>query len=87
MAFSRNLAAVAAPPGDELTARMVGIGMNFAAEPRVDADIESTLLHASELGMLEGDLPRPVTPHDLDGRAPRARERRPARAAREPACR
>ena len=56
MAFSRNLAAVAAPPGDELTARMVGIGMNFAAEPRVDADIESTLLHASELGMLEGDL-------------------------------
>ena len=56
MAFSRAVAAVAAPPADELTARMVGIGMNFAAEPRVDADIESTLLHASELGMLEGDL-------------------------------
>ena len=56
MAFSRTLAAVAAPPADELTARMVGIGMNFAAEPRVDADIESTLLHASEVGMLEGDL-------------------------------
>jgi hypothetical protein len=35
---------------------MVGIGMTFAAEPRVDADIESTLLHASELGMVEGDL-------------------------------
>lgn len=56
MAFSRIAAVVAAPPGDELTARMVGIGMNFAAAPRVDADIESTLLHASELGMLEGDL-------------------------------
>jgi hypothetical protein len=56
MAFSRAVSAVAAPPADELTARMVGIGMNFAAEPRVDADIESTLLHASELGMLEGDL-------------------------------
>src|ERR1022692_4682878 len=56
MAFSRSVATVAAPPADELTARMVGIGMNFAAEPRVDADIESTLLHASELGMLEGDL-------------------------------
>jgi hypothetical protein len=56
MAFSRAFAAVAPPPSDELTARMVGIGMNFAAEPRVDAEIESTLLHASELGMLEGDL-------------------------------
>lgn len=56
MAFSRTVAEVAAPSAEELTARMVGIGMNFAAEPRVDADIESTLLHASELGMLEGDL-------------------------------
>jgi hypothetical protein len=35
---------------------MVGIGMNFAAEPQVDADIETTLLHASELGMDEGEL-------------------------------
>lgn len=40
----------------ELTARMVGIGMNFAAEPQVGADIETTLLHASELGMDEGEL-------------------------------
>lgn len=56
MAFSRKASVVAAPPPDELTARMVGIGMNFAAEPRVDADIESTLLHASEVGMVEGDL-------------------------------
>jgi hypothetical protein len=48
MAFRRTVLAVVAPPADELTARMVGIGMNFASEPRVDADIESTLLHASE---------------------------------------
>ena len=56
MSFSRRVSAVEAPPPDELTARMVGIGMNFAAEPRVDADIETTLLHASEAGMIQGDL-------------------------------
>jgi hypothetical protein len=56
MAFSRTVSADAAPPADELTARLVGIGMTFAAEPRIDADIESTLLHASEVGMVEGDL-------------------------------
>jgi hypothetical protein len=39
-----------------LTARMVGIGMNFAAEPERDADLESTLVHASQLGMDDGDL-------------------------------
>jgi hypothetical protein len=35
---------------------MVGIGMNFAAEPERDADLESTLVHASQLGMDDGDL-------------------------------
>jgi hypothetical protein len=35
---------------------MVGIGMHFAAEGRPDADIEATLVHASALGMDEGDL-------------------------------
>jgi hypothetical protein len=35
---------------------MVGIGMNFAANAEADADIESTLLHASVLGLEEGDL-------------------------------
>jgi hypothetical protein len=35
---------------------MVGIGMNFAAKAQLDADIESTLLHASAVGMDEGDL-------------------------------
>lgn len=34
-----------------LTARMVGIGMNFAAEGDWDADIEPTLLQASVAGM------------------------------------
>ncbi len=46
-----------APPAAEmLTARMVGIGMNFAAVPDHDADLELTLLHASQVGMNDGDL-------------------------------
>jgi hypothetical protein len=56
MAFSRAASSVASPSPDELTARMAGIGMNFAAEPRADADIEATLVHASASGMVEGDL-------------------------------
>ena len=44
------------PAAAELTARMVGIGMNFAAKPRPDADLEATLVHASSLGMDDGDL-------------------------------
>ena len=44
MAFSRATSPGPAPTPDELTARMAGIGMNFAAEPEVDADIESTLV-------------------------------------------
>jgi len=56
MAFSRATWPDPAPAPDALTARMVGVGMNFAAEPQVDADIESTLVHASALGMIEGDL-------------------------------
>jgi hypothetical protein len=39
-----------------LTRDMVGIGMNFAAEPNVEAPIEETLTHASALGMEDGDL-------------------------------
>jgi hypothetical protein len=35
---------------------MAGIGMNFAASPVRDANIEDTLIFASEAGMLEGDL-------------------------------
>jgi hypothetical protein len=56
MAFSRATAPEPTPAPDELTARMVGIGMNFAARAEVDADIESTLVHASVLGMDDGDL-------------------------------
>ena len=40
MAFSRTTAHAETPTPEELTARMVGIGMHFAAEPRPQADIE-----------------------------------------------
>ena len=46
----------ARPSGDVLTARMVGIGMNFAAAPDRDTDLEVTLVHASQVGMDDGDL-------------------------------
>lgn len=55
MAFSRSTHETE-PSADELAARMVGIGMNFAAKAQRDADIESTLVRASTLGMDEGDL-------------------------------
>ena len=55
MAFSRATSEATVAPA-ELTARMVGIGMNFAAEPHVDADLEGTLVHASAAGMVDGDL-------------------------------
>lgn len=41
--------------GDELTGAMVAIGMNLAADPIPDADIEDTLIAASIEGM-DGDL-------------------------------
>jgi hypothetical protein len=56
MAFSRKRVLPDRPPEDEFTAAMAGIGMNFAASPQLDADLEATLLHASELGMEQGDL-------------------------------
>ena len=55
MAFSRT-APEPRPPAGVLTARMAGIGMNFAAEPELGADLESTLVHASQLGLDDGDL-------------------------------
>lgn len=55
MAF-RPSSPEAMPAPDELTARMVGIGMNFAAKSQSDADIERTLVHASVVGMDDGDL-------------------------------
>ena len=56
MGFSRATSPEPTPPSDELTARMVGIGMSFAAMADAAADIENTLLHASVLGMDDGDL-------------------------------
>lgn len=56
MAYSRPKPLDARPSASELTARMAGIGFQFAAEPEVDADIEQTLVHASEAGMDDGDL-------------------------------
>jgi len=35
---------------------MVGLGMNLAADPLPDANIEDTLIYASEIAMLEDDL-------------------------------
>ena len=56
MAFSRTTGPAGRPPESVLTSWMVGIGMNFAADATPDANIEDTLLFASEVGMLEGDL-------------------------------
>lgn len=56
MAFKRSPIPEPTPSPEVLTARMVGIGLAFAAEPEVDADIESTLVFASVVGMDEDDL-------------------------------
>jgi hypothetical protein len=56
MAYSRASSPEPRPAADVLTARMVGIGMNFAADAKVDADLEGTLVHASSLGMDDHDL-------------------------------
>jgi hypothetical protein len=55
MAFSRERGESMPAPA-VLTARMVGIGMNFAAASEPDAAIESTLVHASVIGTDGGDL-------------------------------
>ncbi len=55
MAFKKT-APETMPAYEQLTARMVGIGLNFAAEPEVDADIESTLVFASISGMEQDSL-------------------------------
>lgn len=55
MGFNRA-AAEPRPSSDVLTARMAGIGMNFATTPERDADIERTLVQASSLGMDDADL-------------------------------
>jgi hypothetical protein len=56
MGFSRAVALDVRPPTGTLTARMAGIGINLATEAEIDADIEGTLVHASSLGVDDGDL-------------------------------
>ena len=56
MAYRRAKSLEQTPTPAELTARMVGIGMNFAAKGQANADIENTLICASIVGMEEGDL-------------------------------
>ncbi|MCP3918513.1 MAG: hypothetical protein GY711_23450 [bacterium] len=55
MPYSRPVELEPRPDAKELTAWMAGIGLNFAVEPNYEADIELTLIHASELGMEEAD--------------------------------
>ena len=56
MAFRRTTTASELPSGDGLTRAMVGIGMAFAAEANIDANIEDTLLAASLEGIERDDL-------------------------------
>jgi hypothetical protein len=57
MPFSRVVAPAAPPDEHSLTAALVSIGMNFAADPSArPANIEDTLLFASERGMEHADL-------------------------------
>lgn len=56
MAFSRTLSPAPFETKNELTAAMVAIGMNFAAKPARDVNIEDTLYHASIEGMEHADL-------------------------------
>jgi len=56
MPFSRAVAGPTSLQPDELTAAMVGIGMNFASRANPAANIEDTLLLASFEGMENDDL-------------------------------
>lgn len=56
MGFSRAKLLGPKPDETSLFSDMVGIGLNFAAQPNLNADIEVTLAYASCLGMDEGDL-------------------------------
>ena len=56
MGFSRVTEPAPIPEAEDLTSHMAGIGMNFAAQPHWNANIEDTLFRASELGMLSHDF-------------------------------
>jgi len=54
MAFSRSSDSSRSAEG--LTARLIGIGMNFAGDAETDAEIEPTLVQASIAGVDQDDL-------------------------------
>jgi hypothetical protein len=56
MAFRRTSALMEQPSADVLTYDLVGIGMNFAAKPARDPNIEDTLLYASSDAIEKPDL-------------------------------
>lgn len=56
MPFKPSLDPEPMPSAEVLTARMVAIGLAFAAKPERDADLESTVVFASIVGMTEDDL-------------------------------
>jgi hypothetical protein len=56
MAFRRTSALMGQPSADVLTHDMVGSGMNFAARPAQDPNIEDTLLFASADAIEKPDL-------------------------------
>ena len=56
MPFSRRIASLERIEPDVLTSRLAGIGMNFAATPARDANIEDTIVLASMEGMEKPDL-------------------------------
>jgi hypothetical protein len=56
MSFRRTAAPRSAIESDALTSQLVGIGMNFAAVPASNPNIEDTILFASIEGMEREDL-------------------------------
>ena len=56
MGFNRDILPSREFSEKELTAAMAGIGMRFAARPSPEANIEDTLLFASEAGTMQDDL-------------------------------
>ncbi|MBI3974229.1 MAG: hypothetical protein HY332_23370 [Chloroflexi bacterium] len=56
MAYKRAGASTSLLRGDQLTAALAGIGMRFAAQPMVNANIEDTLLSASVEALEHDDL-------------------------------
>lgn len=56
MSFNRNIMPAYIPSQGELTAMMVGVGMNLASKTIPNANIEDTLFFVSQDGFQKGDL-------------------------------